>query len=211
MSHLSQTISFLAAVLMFAMATPSHPAPAHEALILAAAARDRTPTAQQRAPAAQQRAPAAQQRSGNASREAQPNRSSGTATANRRSVANDRQVRSSATDNINHSSDVSANVNRSASVNRNVNVNSNVNVNRNVDVNVRHDYYDGWDDHWHPVAAAAAVTATAMAVGAIVNSIPPSCQTVVVGGVSYSQCGNTWYRPQYAGTAVQYVVVSPPR
>ena len=118
---------------------------------------------------------------------------------------------SSATDNINHNRSVGANVNRNVSANRNVNVNSNVNVNRNVDVNVHRDYYDGWDDHWHPVAAAAAVTATAMAVGAIVNSIPPSCQTVVVGGVSYSQCGNTWYRPQYAGTTVQYVVVNPPR
>jgi hypothetical protein len=199
MSHLRQTTSFLAAALVLAVAVPSHAAPTRGdgSFILAAAARER--------------APAGQQRAGGAAREAQANRAGGTATANRRSVASDRQVRSSAPDNNNHNREASATVNRNVSANRNVNVNNNVNVNRNVDVNVHRDYYDGWDDHWHPVAAAAAVTATAMAVGAIVNSIPPSCQTVVVGGVSYSQCGNTWYRPQYAGTAVQYVVVSPPR
>lgn len=132
-----------------------------------------------------------QPRTGGA-REAQGNRAGG-GTVNRQSTTSNHQMRSSASDNINH--------NRVA----------NTNVNRDVDVNVHRDYYDGWDDNWHPVAAAAAVTATAMAVGAIVNSIPPSCQTVVVKGVSYSQCGSAWYRPQYAGTTVQYVVVNPPR
>jgi hypothetical protein len=69
----------------------------------------------------------------------------------------------------------------------------------------------GWDDH--PVAAAAAITATAAvaaaAIGSIVNSVPPSCSTVVVNGISYSQCSSTWYQPQYAGTSVQYVAVPP--
>jgi hypothetical protein len=119
-------------------------------------------------------------------------------------------VRSSATSNINHNrTTTTTNVNRniSGSVNRDVNVN----IDRDVDVNVRRNYYDGWDDHWHPVAAAAAVTATAVAIGSLVRTLPPSCSTVVVDGVSYSQCGGTWYLPQYSGTTVQYVVVNPPR
>jgi hypothetical protein len=84
-------------------------------------------------------------------------------------------------------------------------------VNINNDVTIHRDYYDGWDDHWHPVAAAAAVTATAVIVGSMVRTLPPSCSTVVVNGVSYSQCGSTWYLPQYSGTNVQYVVVNPPQ
>ena len=66
-----------------------------------------------------------------------------------------------------------------------------------------------------PIARAAvattAVVATAVAVGTIVNSVPPSCSSVMVGNVAYHQCGNTWYQPRYSGSQVTYVVVSPPR
>jgi len=34
---------------------------------------------------------------------------------------------------------------------------------------------------------------------------------VVVNGMSYYQCGSTWYQPRYAGSQVTYVVVNPPR
>lgn len=74
-----------------------------------------------------------------------------------------------------------------------------------------HDHWDSWDDHWHPVRTAATVAVTAAVVGSIVRSVPPNCSTVIVNGISYSQCGNTWYQPQYAGSSVQYVVVNPPR
>lgn len=60
------------------------------------------------------------------------------------------------------------------------------------------------------VVATTAVAATAIAVGTIVNSVPPSCSTVVVGNVAYQQCGSTWYQPRYAGSQVTYVVVNPP-
>ncbi|AIF46699.1 hypothetical protein HY57_05190 [Dyella japonica A8] len=98
-------------------------------------------------------------------------------------------------------------------VNRNTNINQNVNVNRNVNVDVDNGWdHRGWNDH--PVATAAAVTATvavtAAVVGSVVHSVPPNCQTVVTNGVTYSQCGNTWYQPSYAGSQVQYVVVNPP-
>lgn len=69
--------------------------------------------------------------------------------------------------------------------------------------------------NYRPVARAAVVTgaavATAVAVGSVVRSIPPSCTSVVVGNVAYQQCGNTWYQPRYAGSEVSYVVVNPPR
>lgn len=68
--------------------------------------------------------------------------------------------------------------------------------------------------YYHPVAtaavAAAAVVTTAAVVGSIVQSLPPSCSIMSVNGITYQQCGSTWYQPQYAGTTVQYVVVNPP-
>ncbi|MDH5833577.1 hypothetical protein [Luteimonas kalidii] len=131
-------------------------------------------------------------------------------------------VRASASGNVNRAAKPRAgNVNRNASANRNINSNRNVdrnrNVNRNVNVDVDIDdrgccHHDYWD---HPVATAAAVTATvavtSAVIGSIVYSVPPSCGTVVVNGIAYQQCGSTWYQPQYAGTTVQYVVVNPPR
>jgi hypothetical protein len=60
------------------------------------------------------------------------------------------------------------------------------------------------------VAAAVTVGVTAAVVGSMVATLPPSCSTVVTGGVTYEQCGETWYQPQYIGTEVQYMVVTPP-
>lgn len=86
-----------------------------------------------------------------------------------------------------------------------------VNVHRNVNVNVHADY--GMPGY-HPVARTAAVVGTAAVtaavVGSIVHSVPPSCVNTVVGGVTYSQCGSTWYQPRASGTTVEYVVVNPP-
>ncbi len=73
-------------------------------------------------------------------------------------------------------------------------------VNRSVTVN-----------GYHPAAAAVGAAAvTALAVGAVVRSLPPSCTTVVTAGVTYHHCGTDWYRPQYSGTDVTYVVVPAP-
>jgi len=107
-----------------------------------------------------------------------------------------------------------ANVNRT-NVDRtvnNANINRNVNVNRNYNMDV--DVDNGWDWGGHPVARGAAwatgAALTAAAIGSVVHTLPPSCSTVVVGGVSYQQCGSTWYEPQFAGTSVSYVVVQQP-
>ena len=83
------------------------------------------------------------------------------------------------------------------------------------DIDVDRPY--GWGDGccYHPVARATAATAaavtTAAVVGSVVNSIPPSCSAVNVTGVTYQQCGSTWYQPQFVGTTVNYVVVNPPQ
>ncbi len=83
-----------------------------------------------------------------------------------------------------------------------------VNVNRNTNINVDGRYYDR---DYHPVAAAAVITATAVAVGTIVASIPSGCSQVEIDGIAYQQCGDVWYAPQYQGTTVNYIVVNPPR
>ena len=113
-------------------------------------------------------------------------------------------------------SSVNTNVNRNTNINRN----TNVNVNRDVNVNVHNNYYGGGGYYgggccYHPVATAvattAAVVATAAVVGSIVNSVPPSCTSVIVNGLAYQQCGSTWYQPQISGSSTTYVVVNPPR
>jgi Flp pilus assembly protein TadB len=128
-----------------------------------------------------------------------------------------REARSGARTSVNQGAAQQAQGSRNANVNRsNTNVSSRnvsreTNVNRNTNINVDVDQ-GGFD---HPWAAAAAVgtaaAVTSAAIGSMVYSVPPSCQTVVVSGVSYSQCGNTWYQPQMVGSAVQYVVVAPPQ
>lgn len=110
----------------------------------------------------------------------------------------------------NNSRDVRSTNVRNTSVN-NVNVKKNTNVNVNVD-NDRH-RHGGWDNDYHPIATAAAVTATvavtSAVIGSIVRTVPPNCVPVNYHGMIYQQCGNTWYQPQYVGPQVQYVVVAP--
>ena len=109
----------------------------------------------------------------------------------------------------NSRADARTNEVRNTSVN---NVEKNVNVDRNVNVNVEGHggCCGGWDNDYHPVARAAAVTGavavTAAAVGSVVQSVPPSCAPINYGGMVYQQCGSTWYQPQGS----QYVVVNPP-
>jgi hypothetical protein len=100
----------------------------------------------------------------------------------------------------------------SVNVNRNINRNVNRNINRNVHVDVDR---RGWGYDYHPIATGVAVGAaaavTSAVIGSIVYSLPPSCSSVIVNGISYQQCGSTWYQPQYAGSNVSYTVVNPPR
>ena len=94
---------------------------------------------------------------------------------------------------------------------RNTSVN-NVNVNRNVNVNANRGgcCNGGWDNDYHPVATAAAVTATvavtSAVIGSMVRTVPAGCVPVNYGGIVYQQCGSTWYQPQGG----QYIVINPP-
>ena len=103
----------------------------------------------------------------------------------------------------NNTRDVRTNNVRATSVN-------NVNVNKNVNVNVNNSHGGGWDNGYHPVATAVAVTAavavTSAVVGSMVQTVPAGCIPVNYGGFIYQQCGGVWYQPQ--GT--QYVVINPP-
>jgi hypothetical protein len=91
---------------------------------------------------------------------------------------------------------------QNVNVDRNVNVERNVNVDRDVNVHGG-GHYDQWG---HPIATAAAVTATAVAVGTMVAVLPTGCSAVG----AYQKCGSTYYQPVQQGNNVQYVVTSPP-
>jgi hypothetical protein len=60
-------------------------------------------------------------------------------------------------------------------------------------------YYGG-------AAVVGAAAVTAIAVGTIVATLPPSCSTVVVNGVTYHNCSGTYYAPRGS----QWVVVDAP-
>ena len=96
-------------------------------------------------------------------------------------------------------------------MNRNTNVNVNRNANVNVNVNNRGGYYGGYYYRGRASAGVvAASVATAIVVGSIVHSLPPSCTTMVVNGFAYQNCGGIYYQPQYQGSSVTYIVVNHP-
>ncbi|MGE0827237.1 MAG: hypothetical protein AB7G75_29930 [Candidatus Binatia bacterium] len=85
----------------------------------------------------------------------------------------------------------------------------------------RRDYWENGGSYYggyyggYPAYPAGGV-ATGVAIGstmtaAAFNAQKASCRTLVVNGVSYYQCGSTWYQPSYQGNTVTYIVVSPPR
>lgn len=70
----------------------------------------------------------------------------------------------------------------------------------------RQDYIRG-GPYYGGAAVVGAAAVTAVAIGTMVATLPPACNTVIVNGVSYHNCSGTYYRPQ--GT--QYIVVEAPR
>jgi hypothetical protein len=106
------------------------------------------------------------------------------------------------------------NINSGNRTNVNVNTGNRTSVNVNtrhhtdVDVHVHGGYYGG--GYYHPGPSVGAVVATAIVVGAIVSSLPPSCTTIIANGFAYQNCGGTYYQPRYSGSSVTYVVVSQP-
>ena len=75
-------------------------------------------------------------------------------------------------------------------------------------------YYGGYYPSTGGAYAAGVVT------GAIIGSTmtaaafsaqAKSCSTLVVSGMTYYQCGSTWYQPATQGSQVTYIVVNPPK
>lgn len=111
-----------------------------------------------------------------------------------------------------------ANHNRVGNRNRVNNSQNNINIDnhRDVDIDVDGRGHYGYDDHYHPIATAAAVTATVAVTAAVVGAIirpaqlPSNCVQVIRYDVTYLQCGSAWYQPQYQGSDITYVVVDAP-
>ena len=115
----------------------------------------------------------------------------------------------------NRNTNINTNRNVNVNTNRNVNVNRNTNVNVNVHNHGRYyggGYYGGCCYNTGPSVGAvvAATVTTAIVVGAIVSSLPPNCTTIIANGITYQNCGGTYYQPQYSSGNVQYVVVNHP-
>jgi len=108
----------------------------------------------------------------------------------------------------------STNTNRNRNTNTNRNVNRNTNVNRNVNVN--HYYggggYHGGGRYGYWGGAAIVAWTSAVVVGSMVaaSTMPTTCTTFIHGGVTYRQCGTSYYRPYYQGDTVVYQVVKSP-
>jgi len=62
------------------------------------------------------------------------------------------------------------------------------------------DYWDDDDDVYYGGS-----------VGNVTYVLPSECSVQVVNGITYNQCGSTWYEPQFVGDQVSYIVVSPPQ
>jgi purine nucleoside phosphorylase len=125
--------------------------------------------------------------------------------------SNNGSVRSTSRSNVNQPS-----ANRSSSANNNVNKNTNVNHDVNVNVNNGYNsgYYGGGCCYHIGIGTAAAVAATAVVtaavVGSMVNTLPPNCTTIMANGITYQQCGSTYFQPQFSGGSTTYVVVNHP-
>jgi hypothetical protein len=87
-----------------------------------------------------------------------------------------------------------------------------------------HWHDDDWDDHWDDDAAEAFIVGAAIGatVGVVataasqptyvttVTTLPCTGNAVIINGVSYYQCGTTWYNRGYQGSTVVYMVTTPP-
>jgi hypothetical protein len=61
-----------------------------------------------------------------------------------------------------------------------------------------------------PAAPPAAPVASAVPIGTVVQALPAGCTSMVVNGVSYSNCGGSFYEAAFQGNNLVYVVVPKP-
>ena len=69
--------------------------------------------------------------------------------------------------------------------------------------NYWHDYDEYYDDAWKFAVGASLTTAAFVA-------LTCTSRTVIVNGITYYNCGPTWYNRVYAGGNVTMVVVTTP-
>jgi hypothetical protein len=58
-------------------------------------------------------------------------------------------------------------------------------------------------------AAAAQRASSQLPIGTMVSNLPPGCNSVVIGGVDYFNCGGVYYRAGFQGNNVVYIVSQP--
>ena len=77
-----------------------------------------------------------------------------------------------------------------------------------------HNYYYAPKKYHHRYYHGRRIMAFAagLAIGSIITSatMPPSCTTIRVNGISYRRCNNSYYRPFYDGDTLVYEVVPSP-
>lgn len=100
-------------------------------------------------------------------------------------------------------------MNRGRSMNRGAGVRRNTNINRNVNVN---HYYGGGGHYGYWGGRTVVAWSSALVIGSMVAaaSMPTTCTTFITNGVTYKQCGSSYYHPYYQGDTVVYKVVSSP-
>lgn len=59
-------------------------------------------------------------------------------------------------------------------------------------------------------AAAANMTASAVAVGTVVQTLPAGCKAVTVDNTQYQDCSGSFYKTAFQGNNLVYVVVESP-
>jgi hypothetical protein len=58
-------------------------------------------------------------------------------------------------------------------------------------------------------AAAAQRASSQLPLGTMVSNLPPGCNSTVIGGVDYFNCGGVFYRAGFQGNNVVYIVSQP--
>lgn len=58
-------------------------------------------------------------------------------------------------------------------------------------------------------AAAAQRASSQLPIGTMVSNLPPGCNSVVISGVDYFNCGGVFYRAGFQGNNIVYIVSQP--
>lgn len=113
----------------------------------------------------------------------------------------------------NRNRNANKNKNRNSNKNRNTNINRNSNKNTNVNVNVNSNrYYGGHRRHGYYRGRPLVGFTTGLVIGTMIaaSTMPTTCTTVIVNGISYRRCSNAYYQPFYEGDVLVYKVVASP-